>query len=156
MPPALAIGDGALQVETSCAPRTRRNGDHQRRLSRSRARSRAVRQVVFFFHLGRQVDYRAAYVVPAGEDKGLFRLWLDGVSIDVEAPFRGAFGAENVIAVAAVAHRLGLGAEKSPPDSPGPRCRNSALPVRGPGLAGHRRQLQRQPVVFFPDVGGRR
>ena len=53
-----------------------------------------------------------AYVVPAGEDKGLFRLWLDGVSIDVEAPFRGAFGAENVIAVAAVAHRLGLGAEE--------------------------------------------
>ena len=58
------------------------------------------------------MDYRAAYVVPAGEDKGLFRLWLDGVSIDVEAPFRGAFGAENVIAVAAVAHRLGLGAEE--------------------------------------------
>ena len=60
----------------------------------------------------RDRDYRAAYVVPAGEDKGLFRLWLDGVSIDVEAPFRGAFGAENVIAVAAVAHRLGLGAEE--------------------------------------------
>ena len=66
--------------------------------------ARAVRQeLVFFSTSGRQVDYRAAYVVPAGEDKGLFRLWLDGVSIDVEAPFRGAFGAENVIAVAAVA-----------------------------------------------------
>ncbi len=75
--------------------------------------ARAVRQeLVFFSTSGRQVDYRAAYVVPAGEDKGLFRLWLDGVSIDVEAPFRGAFGAENVIAVAAVAHRLGLGAEE--------------------------------------------
>ena len=58
------------------------------------------------------MDYRAAYVVPAGEDKGLFRLWLDGVSIDEEAPFRGAFGADNVIAVAAVPHRLGLNAEE--------------------------------------------
>ena len=74
--------------------------------------ARAVRQdLVFFSTTGRQVDYRAAYVVPAGEDNGLFRLWLDGVSVDVEAPFRGAFGAENVIAVAAAAHRLGLGAE---------------------------------------------
>lgn len=38
--------------------------------------ARAVRQeLVFFSTSGRQVDYRAAYVVPAGEDKGLFRLW---------------------------------------------------------------------------------
>ncbi|HIW78197.1 MAG TPA: UDP-N-acetylmuramoyl-tripeptide--D-alanyl-D-alanine ligase [Candidatus Bilophila faecipullorum] len=71
--------------------------------------ARAVHpELVFFSAAGRQVDYRASYVTPAGEDKGLFRLWLDGVSLDVEAPFRGAFGAENVIAVAAVAHRLGL------------------------------------------------
>ena len=68
--------------------------------------------LVFFSAAGRQVDYRASYVTPAGEDKGLFRLWLDGVSLDVEAPFRGAFGAENVIAVAAVAHRLGLTPEE--------------------------------------------
>ena len=71
--------------------------------------ARAVRQdLVFFSTTGRQVDYRSAYVVPAGESKGLFRLWLDGESVDAEAPFRGVFGAENVIAVAAVAHRLGL------------------------------------------------
>ena len=71
--------------------------------------ARAVRQeLVFFSTTGRQVEYRAAYVVPAGEEKGLFRLWLDGASVDVEAPFRGTYGAENVIAVAAVAHRLGL------------------------------------------------
>ncbi len=71
--------------------------------------ARAVRQeLVFFSTTGRQVEYRAAYVVPAGEEKGLFRLWLDGTSVDVEAPFRGSYGAENVIAVAAVAHRLGL------------------------------------------------
>ena len=46
--------------------------------------------------------------MPAGEERGLFRLWLDGASVDVEAPFRGSYGAENVIAVAAVAHRLGM------------------------------------------------
>ena len=74
--------------------------------------ARAVRQdLVFFSTTGRQVEYRAAYVVPAGEEKGLFRLWLDGAPVDVEAPFRGAYGAENVIAVAAVAHRLGLSVE---------------------------------------------
>ena len=74
--------------------------------------ARGVRQeLVFFSTTGRQVDYRAAYVVPAGEGKGLFRLWLDGEPVDVEAPFRGAFGAENIIAVAAVAHRLGLSVE---------------------------------------------
>lgn len=75
--------------------------------------ARAVRpELVFFSAAGRQVDYRASYVTPAGEDKGLFRLWLDGVPVDAEAPFRGAFGAENVIAVAAVAHRLGLTADE--------------------------------------------
>lgn len=75
--------------------------------------ARAVHpELVFFSASGRQVDYRASYVTPAGEDKGLFRLWLDGVSLDVEAPFRGAFGAENVIAVSAVAHRLGLTPEE--------------------------------------------
>lgn len=64
--------------------------------------------LTFFSVTGRQVDYRAAYVVPAGEQKGIFRLWLDGESVDVEAPFRGSFGAENVIAVATLAHSLGL------------------------------------------------
>lgn len=73
---------------------------------------RAVRQDLFFFSTtGRQVDYRAAYVFPAGEGKGLYRLWLDGDSIDVEAPFQGRFGAENVIAVAAMAHKLGITTE---------------------------------------------
>ncbi len=71
--------------------------------------ARAIRpDLIFFSATGRQVEYRSAYVVPAGEGRGLFRLWLDGESVDVEAPFQGAFGAENVIAVAAVAHRLGL------------------------------------------------
>ena len=99
--------------------------------------ARAVRQeLVFFSTSGRQVDYRAAYVVPAGEDKGLFRLWLDGVSIDVEAPFRGAFGAENVIAVAAVAHRLGLGWSSTTATTP-TRCLFPGCwrpPLKWPGI----------------------
>ncbi|MEG1610839.1 MAG: Mur ligase family protein, partial [Bilophila sp.] len=71
--------------------------------------ARAVRpDLAFFSTTGRQVDYRSAYVVPAGEGKGLFRLWLDGECVDAEVPFRGSFGAENVIAAAAAAHRLGL------------------------------------------------
>lgn len=68
-------------------------------------------ELVFFSATGRQVEYRAAYVAPADAERGLFRVWLSGASVDVVAPFRGAFGAENVIAVAAVAHQLGLSAE---------------------------------------------
>lgn len=75
--------------------------------------ARAVRQVLTFFSsTGRQVDYRSAYVGPSasdrGENRGLYRLWLNGESLDVETPFTGAFGAENVVAVAATARLLGL------------------------------------------------
>ena len=93
--------------------------------------ARAVHpELVFFSAAGRQVDYRASYVTPAGEDKGLFRLWLDGVSLDVEAPFRGAFGAENVIAVAAVAHRLGLTPDEIAAGFAGALLPKQRFPVR--------------------------
>lgn len=79
----------------------------------------------FFSATGRAVDYRASYAGPApaqvdGRDdavtgidapddrRGLYHLWLDGSRCDVTAPFRGEYGAENVIAVAAAAHLLGL------------------------------------------------
>ena len=79
----------------------------------------------FFRATGRAVDYRASYAGPApaqvdGRDdavtgidapddrRGLYHLWLDGSRCDVTAPFRGEYGAENVIAVAAAAHLLGL------------------------------------------------
>lgn len=72
-------------------------------------------QAVFFTAAGRPVPYRASYSGPAPEDaaqegmgRGLYRLWLDGQPLDVAAPFRGEYGAENAIAVAAVAHVLGL------------------------------------------------
>ena len=64
--------------------------------------------VLFFSAEGKQVAYRAAYRGPAEGNRGLYRLWLNGVSLDVEAPFRGQYGAENIIAVAAAADMLGV------------------------------------------------
>ena len=66
----------------------------------------------FFSADGKQVTYRAAYSGPAAENsRGMYRLWLDGAPLDVEAPFRGRYGAENVIAVAAAADMLGMSRE---------------------------------------------
>lgn len=71
--------------------------------------SRKLRSnIVFFSAQGKPVAYRSTYMGTVESDHGLFRLWLDGTNIDVEMPFRGAAHAENVIAVAAVAHKLGL------------------------------------------------
>lgn len=72
----------------------------------------AHKHVQFFSASGKPVRYRAAYkglVHGAdGQEKGAFRLWLDGTSIDVETPFCGSYGTENTIAIAAIAHLLGL------------------------------------------------
>ena len=89
----------------------------------------------FFSAASKAVEYRASYAGPApaqadvaaeahpagiaaannvvspethDDRRGLYHLWLDGVRCDVTAPFRGEYGAENVIAVAAAAHLLGL------------------------------------------------
>jgi len=62
----------------------------------------------FFSADGKQVTYRAAYSGPANNNRGLYRLWLDGAPVDVEAPFRGRYGAENIIAAAAAADLLGM------------------------------------------------
>lgn len=72
-------------------------------------------------HFFSAVDERAAYHAAwlkdesaggrAGEGapaRGRYRLWLHGETCDVLAPFQGAYGAENSIAVAAAAHLLGL------------------------------------------------
>ncbi len=82
------------------------------------------RNITFFSATGKPLTYRAAYmgvaesksVTDASEAvledadvmHGRYRVWLDGVAQEVVAPFRGAFGAENVIAVAAMAHMLGM------------------------------------------------
>lgn len=68
--------------------------------------------VQFFSTAAKPVRYRAAYNgvtrTGAGQERGAYRLWLDGTSVDVESPFCGSYGTENVIAIAAIAHLLGL------------------------------------------------
>lgn len=66
------------------------------------------REATFFSAQGRQVEYRSAYAGSTDDGSGLYRLWLKGTILEVKAPFRGGFGAENVIAVAAAAHQLGV------------------------------------------------
>ncbi|MDD4702596.1 MAG: cyanophycin synthetase, partial [Desulfovibrio sp.] len=66
------------------------------------------------------VDFRATYLGAAtppegvdasvAESYGRFQLWLEGTELEVIAPFRGEYGAENVVAVAAAAHMLGIDA----------------------------------------------
>ncbi|SDF49922.1 UDP-N-acetylmuramoyl-tripeptide--D-alanyl-D-alanine ligase [Desulfovibrio legallii] len=83
-------------------------------------------QVRWFSAAGRSADYAAAYLGPAAltdvpcgtaqadraGELGLFRIRLEGATAAVAAPFRGAYGAENVAAVAAAAHLLGLSLEE--------------------------------------------
>lgn len=87
----------------------------------------------FFSATGKNVEFQASYAGPAaaqagdnanpaagdaasvnaGEDRrGLFHLRLGDKRCDVTAPFRGEYGAENVIAIAAAASLLGLGIEE--------------------------------------------
>lgn len=75
--------------------------------------ARAIRpDMIFFSTTGRQVEYRSAYIGSAGTDRSRYRLWLSGESLDVEAPLRGNSGAENVLAVATVAHQLGMSGDQ--------------------------------------------
>jgi UDP-N-acetylmuramoyl-tripeptide--D-alanyl-D-alanine ligase len=65
-----------------------------------------------FFSTGNEeADYRASYGGKSRSGRGLYRLWLDGVSLDVETPFHGRYGAENAVAAAAAARLLGLSPE---------------------------------------------
>jgi UDP-N-acetylmuramoyl-tripeptide--D-alanyl-D-alanine ligase len=72
-----------------------------------------------FFSAGNAaVNYQAVYEGPAsgcgiaGAAYGHYRLCLDGEWISVTAPFRGQYGAENCIAAAAAAHRMGLAGDE--------------------------------------------
>lgn len=76
--------------------------------------------VRFFSVTDRNADFCATYCgaatppegvdASAAESYGKFQLWLEGSELEVIAPFRGEYGAENVIAVAAAAHMLGIDA----------------------------------------------
>ena len=79
--------------------------------------------LIMFSAQGRDAPYRSGYLGPApakGNDpkdrqtaqSGRFRLWLDGETVEVDAPMRGTVGAENIIAVAAAAHLMGLSSEQ--------------------------------------------
>lgn len=73
----------------------------------------------YFSATGRPVPYRAAYsglskkhAYGQSEGWGAYRLWLDGQAVDIAAPFCGAYGAENSIAIAAAAHLAGMKARE--------------------------------------------
>ncbi len=67
---------------------------------------------VHFSAVDPEVAYYAAYRGPDGLSHGFFDLSLDGEAVRVRAPFPGSFGAENVAAIGAVAHTLGLTARE--------------------------------------------
>ncbi len=75
--------------------------------------ARAVRpDAILFSATDATAPYRAAYTGPDGETGGVYRVHLDGRDMEVRTPFRGAFGAENVIAAATAAHLLGVPADR--------------------------------------------
>lgn len=101
--------------------------------------------VRLFSATGRRADFAAAYLGPAPlsgaavadgaenpppiVEQGLFRVRLEGVTFTLAAPFRGAYGAENVAAVAAAAHVLGLSMEEIAQAWGGPCCPHNAWPA---------------------------
>ncbi len=74
--------------------------------------------IVMFSGKGRDATYRGGYIggveVKSSSSgvrvsvRSRYRLWLDGEHLEVEAPLHGAAGTENVTAIAAAAHILGL------------------------------------------------
>jgi UDP-N-acetylmuramoyl-tripeptide--D-alanyl-D-alanine ligase len=72
---------------------------------------RDVRLLRFSQSPDNAVFARAAYLGP-GAGGGRYEIWAKDVHFEVEAPFRGDFGSENVAAVAAVAVKLGLSQEE--------------------------------------------
>lgn len=72
----------------------------------------ACPHVRFFSSTDQSAAYSAAYLGPAPHGRGRYRLLLDGESVDVTAPFCGAYGAENAAAIGAVARTLGLSARE--------------------------------------------
>lgn len=80
--------------------------------------------VQFFSASGKPVRYRAAYTgstnAASGPEnapkcalkRGVYRLSLDGINLDVHSPFCGSYGTENAIAIAAIAHLLALSGQE--------------------------------------------
>ncbi len=81
------------------------SGDYPELVREARA---ACRNLLFFSSTGRPMPYRGAYKGPGRDGRGVYRLSLNGAALDVETPFRGSYGTENAVAIAAAAHLLGL------------------------------------------------
>ncbi len=67
---------------------------------------------VFFTVQDNDAHYRGAYRGAESAGRGRYRLDLAGEVLNVTLPWRGGFMAENSIAAATAAHRLGLASEK--------------------------------------------
>ncbi|MGE4296394.1 MAG: UDP-N-acetylmuramoyl-tripeptide--D-alanyl-D-alanine ligase [Desulfovibrionaceae bacterium] len=70
--------------------------------------AKAMPGCIGFSARGGKARFTGAYVGPEGALSGRFTISLDGASMDVVLPWRGEFAAENVVAVSAAAHLLGL------------------------------------------------
>lgn len=86
------------------------NAEVDRRLSDFERRSI---QLVRFTARGGKAAFRARYAGPGYDLSGKYEVQMQGGAAVVEAPFRGDFGSENVAAICAVAHTLGLGQEET-------------------------------------------
>lgn len=84
------------------------NADYSELVNEAR---RHYSDMVLFTSQGRDVPYSGGYIGQDQDGLGRYRLHFEGKSFQVKAPLLGAVGAENVTAVAAVAHILGLGEE---------------------------------------------
>lgn len=73
---------------------------------------------LFFFsaqnnpHNAPNCAFTGAYLGAGQNGLGRFALMLNGESVEVSAPLRGAYGAENVVAVAAAAYLAGMTAQE--------------------------------------------
>jgi UDP-N-acetylmuramoyl-tripeptide--D-alanyl-D-alanine ligase len=75
------------------------------------ALSRRGVQVLRFSHVSNNdASVRAAYV-GADAERGIYRVWTKDFHFEVNTPFRGDFGGENVAAIVTVAIKLGLSQE---------------------------------------------
>lgn len=70
-------------------------------------------QALFFSSVEGGAPYSAAYLGPAPDGRGRYRLRLEDESVEVTAPFSGPYGAENAAAIGAVARLLGLSAQET-------------------------------------------
>ena len=64
--------------------------------------------IALFSAQDEHAPFYALYNGPESAFKGRYTLYLEGMPVEVVAPFQGTFGAENVAAIGAVAHMLGL------------------------------------------------